>query len=259
MLLGRRTLVMAIALLGACRAGSNAPPLVSAASHAPRSSADTRVESLRITVLSTMLADRGIGEWGFAALVEVDGRRILFDTGARRDTVLTNAKELGVRLDDVDDVVLSHHHDDHVGGLLALREAVRERAPRALSTVHVAAGMFAPRRIDGREVNAMLEIRTAFEASGGTFVVHDGPAQLAPGVWVTGRVPRIHDERNWSGRRTIERDGRWVEDDLPEDMSLVLDAGRRHRARGTGALICTPRFGTKVDSAALSPSKVHPV
>lgn len=39
------------------------------------------MQSLRITVLSTMLADRGIGEWGFAALVEADGRRILFDTG----------------------------------------------------------------------------------------------------------------------------------------------------------------------------------
>ena len=28
------------------------------------------VESLKVTILSTMLADRGIGEWGFAALVE---------------------------------------------------------------------------------------------------------------------------------------------------------------------------------------------
>src|SRR5260370_608435 len=40
------------------------------------------VHSLKITILSTMLADEGIGEWGFAALVETDGHRILFDTGA---------------------------------------------------------------------------------------------------------------------------------------------------------------------------------
>jgi 7,8-dihydropterin-6-yl-methyl-4-(beta-D-ribofuranosyl)aminobenzene 5'-phosphate synthase len=225
MMPGRRVII-AIVLLGACRPAGGAPPQARAPTSAARPSADTRVQSLRITVLSTMLADRGVGEWGFAALVEADGRRILFDTGAGPNTVLTNAKELGVRLDDVDEVVLSHHHDDHVGGLLALREAVRERAPRALSIVHVAAGMFEPRHIDGREVNAMPEIRSAFEATGGSFVIHDGPAQLAPGVWLTGPVPRIHDERNWSGRRTIERDGRWVEDDLPEDMSLVLDTDR---------------------------------
>ena len=55
-----------------------------------------RVEALRIVILSTMLADRGIGEWGFAALVEVDGHRLLFDTGGRPDTVLLNAKEMGI-------------------------------------------------------------------------------------------------------------------------------------------------------------------
>lgn len=49
-----------------------------------------RVSSLNITLLSTMLADEGFGEWGFAALVEVDGRRILFDTGANDDTVARN-------------------------------------------------------------------------------------------------------------------------------------------------------------------------
>src|SRR5260370_11109472 len=56
---------------------------------------DHRVKWLKIRVLSTMLtADEGIGEWGFSALVEVDGRRILFDAGARRDPLLNNAKDL---------------------------------------------------------------------------------------------------------------------------------------------------------------------
>jgi 7,8-dihydropterin-6-yl-methyl-4-(beta-D-ribofuranosyl)aminobenzene 5'-phosphate synthase len=56
-----------------------------------------RVKALKITVLTTMLTDQaGFGEWGFAALVEVDGRRILFDTGGRSDTLVTNAKELGI-------------------------------------------------------------------------------------------------------------------------------------------------------------------
>ena len=51
-----------------------------------------------------MLADTaGIGEWGFAALVEADGYRVLFDRGARRDTVLRNAEELKVDLAPVAD------------------------------------------------------------------------------------------------------------------------------------------------------------
>ena len=77
--------------------------------------------AVKVTVLSTMLADlTGIGEWGFAALVEVDGYRLLFDTGHREDTVVRNAEELKVDLSNVTDVILSHNHLDHTGGLLTL-------------------------------------------------------------------------------------------------------------------------------------------
>src|SRR6266480_3998891 len=82
---------------------------------------DKRVHELRVLVLSTMLADAGIGEWGYAAIVEADGHRILFDTGANPDTVLKNAKELGVDLATVKDVILSHNHSDHTNGLMTLR------------------------------------------------------------------------------------------------------------------------------------------
>ncbi len=51
-----------------------------------------KAEQVKVTVLSTMLSDfRGIGEWGFAALVEADGKKVLFDTGARPDTVAMSA------------------------------------------------------------------------------------------------------------------------------------------------------------------------
>src|SRR4051812_32810909 len=77
-----------------------------------------RVQSLDVKVLSTMLADMdGIGEWGFSALVVADGHRILFDTGARPETVLNNARELKVDLTNVPDVILTHNHGDHTGGL----------------------------------------------------------------------------------------------------------------------------------------------
>ena len=55
-----------------------------------------QVQALKITILSTMLADAGIGEWGFSALVEAGDHRVLVDTGARPQTVLQNARELGI-------------------------------------------------------------------------------------------------------------------------------------------------------------------
>ncbi|MET0553023.1 MAG: MBL fold metallo-hydrolase [Vicinamibacteria bacterium] len=180
-----------------------------------------RARDVKITVLSTMLAEEGVGEWGFAALVEVDGYRLLFDTGAREETVLRNAEELKVDLAGVTDVLLSHHHSDHTGGLLRLRQA---KGGAALSRAHVATGMFLPRRRgdDATERNPMIAARASYEGGGGKVVEHARPEALVPGVWVTGPVARRHPERNWSkGTRVVTAAGE-LEDTLPEDLSIVI-------------------------------------
>jgi 7,8-dihydropterin-6-yl-methyl-4-(beta-D-ribofuranosyl)aminobenzene 5'-phosphate synthase len=183
------------------------------------------VRSLRVVVLSTMLADlQGVGEWGFAALVEADGHRLLFDTGARPGTVLANARELGIDLSGVTEVVLSHHHRDHTGGLLTLRRELMKDNPKALSRAFVGAGIFLARpRDDGGESNTTIALRAPYEATGGTFVEVAGPTEIFPGAWLTGPVPRTHPERNWSGASRVRTSEGLVEDTIPEDMSLVLD------------------------------------
>jgi 7,8-dihydropterin-6-yl-methyl-4-(beta-D-ribofuranosyl)aminobenzene 5'-phosphate synthase len=186
------------------------------------------VHAVKITILSTMLADDGIGEWGFSALVEADGNRILFDTGARPNTVLDNARELKIDLSNIRDVVLSHHHGDHVGGLMTLRRELSKTNPAAMSRVYVAKGIFESRRQPGesKEGNPMVAIRGDYEATGGKFVVIDKPTEILPGVWLTGPVPRTYPERNWSGHTEIEAATGWEEDTLPEDQSLVINTPR---------------------------------
>jgi 7,8-dihydropterin-6-yl-methyl-4-(beta-D-ribofuranosyl)aminobenzene 5'-phosphate synthase len=182
-----------------------------------------RAQDVKITVLSTMLAEEGVGEWGFAALVEVDGYRLLFDTGAREETVLRNAEELKVDLTNVTDVLLSHHHSDHTGGLLRLRQA-KTGGGKALSRAHVATGMFLPRRRgdDATERNPMIATRASYEAGGGKVVEHARAEALAPGVWVTGPIERRHPERNFPKGSTVVTPSGPVEDTVPEDQSLVI-------------------------------------
>ncbi|HVY45123.1 MAG TPA: MBL fold metallo-hydrolase [Minicystis sp.] len=203
------------------------------AARAPARAADDpppkhAVHDLKIEILSTMLAEAGVGEWGFAAIVDVDGKRLLFDTGRFPDTVKRNARALKIDLEDVDEVVLSHHHGDHTGGLLALRDAVRDAAPKALARAHVGRGFFWPRRTarSDREQNGMIGARPAYEAEGGAWVEHDGPAEILPGVFVTGPVPRVHAEKNYDRGVRVEAPGGEREDDLPEDQALVFDTDR---------------------------------
>ena len=56
-------------------------------------------------------------DWGFSALVEYNGKRILFDTGNNAKVFQHNVSELKVDLGRLDAVVLSHRHSDHTGGL----------------------------------------------------------------------------------------------------------------------------------------------
>lgn len=181
------------------------------------------VSALKITILSTMLADKGLGEWGFAAWVEVDGRSILFDTGAHPDLVVKNAKDLKIDLSKASDVVLSHNHPDHTGGLASVRKAAMAGDPRALGRAHVGAGIFAPRfDKDGKSWNLFAGRRGEYEATGGVFVEHDKPVALAPGVWFTGPVPRNNPESNYgAGLTLVSATG--PRDNIPEDSALVFD------------------------------------
>jgi 7,8-dihydropterin-6-yl-methyl-4-(beta-D-ribofuranosyl)aminobenzene 5'-phosphate synthase len=72
-------------------------------------------------------------DWGYAALVESGGKRILFDTGNNGDILGQNAKAKGIDLATLDFVVMSHRHGDHMGGLaylLSVNPKVKIYAPK---------------------------------------------------------------------------------------------------------------------------------
>ena len=78
-------------------------------------------------------------DWGFAALIEYGGKRILFDTGNNAQNLEHNVKALRVDLRNVDFVVMSHRHGDHMGGLaylLKVNPAVKIYAPKERSGVY---------------------------------------------------------------------------------------------------------------------------
>src|SRR6202046_4118078 len=72
-------------------------------------------------------------DWGFAALVEYGGKRILFDTGNNAEIFAHNIEAKGVDLEQLDFVIVSHRHGDHTSGLnhlLKVNPAVKIYAPQ---------------------------------------------------------------------------------------------------------------------------------
>ena len=198
---------------------------------------------VQVTILSSNLANGAtIGEWGFSALVEVDGKCILFDAGRYPNTVLKNADVLNADLSCITDIVLSHFHFDHNSGLLPLIKALQNENSATIRRIHVAEGFFHSRRpiiqpstlptcMDGeQECKLMIDLRDDIEAEGVDFIVHSETAEIFPSVWISGPVDRVHPEVNYpigNARNVLEVRvaGDWVADSIPESQALVIRTG----------------------------------
>jgi 7,8-dihydropterin-6-yl-methyl-4-(beta-D-ribofuranosyl)aminobenzene 5'-phosphate synthase len=117
-------LLVNLALLAGCASTSSPPRAASADS-----------TKAQITVLYDAFGKASAmqKDWGYAALVEYGGKRILFDTGNNPDILAQNARAKGVDLARLDFVVMSHRHGDHMGGmayLLSVNPKVKIYAPK---------------------------------------------------------------------------------------------------------------------------------
>jgi 7,8-dihydropterin-6-yl-methyl-4-(beta-D-ribofuranosyl)aminobenzene 5'-phosphate synthase len=181
------------------------------------------VKNLKITILSTMLAQGGIGEWGFSALVEADSVRILFDTSLNDGTVLANAKELDIDLSKIQHLILSHNHGDHTNGWIRIRTEMKAVNEKAISITHVAPGFF-DTRVSSKsdEDNSRKKDSIVYTQAGGKVLIHANFEEIFPGIYLTGPVPRVHPEKNYPPNGKKMAAGKVVLDDLPEDMSLII-------------------------------------
>lgn len=100
----------------------------------PEASPSVGPDDARVTILYDAFGGgRALTrDWGFAALVEYGGKRVLFDTGNNAEIFSRNVRALGVDLRRLDFVVISHRHGDHTAGLeylLRLNPQVEIYAP----------------------------------------------------------------------------------------------------------------------------------
>ena len=77
------------------------------------------IDELRITVVydNNPYKEGLTTSWGFACVIKGAEKTILFDTGGNSAVLLDNMQQLGMDPKEIDVVVLSHIHGDHVGGL----------------------------------------------------------------------------------------------------------------------------------------------
>lgn len=175
-------------------------------------------QSLTITVVvENSAAGRGLlGEHGLSFAIEAGPYRVLFDTGQGM-TLCHNARQLGVPLDNLDAIALSHGHYDHSGGLPSLLE----ECPGADLFLHPAA--LQPKYSARGYIGSPIRDPEVLQAGGRRLIWTEAPTEVVPGVFLTGPIPRRHPLEDPGG--PFWRDAsRQSADRLPDDQALFLEA-----------------------------------
>lgn len=177
---------------------------------------------MKLTVLTdnnTYIDRYYLGEPAFCCLIADGERLILFDTGYS-DVFLQNARRMGIDLSRVTDVVLSHGHNDHTGGLTALFAHTTQ--PFRLFCDPLA---FAERKNEGLSVGA--PIRSSDLPARVEPHFSQSPVRIGEHTLFLGRIPRIFPFENGRSVGVIsESGGAWRADDMADDTSLLLTGKR---------------------------------
>jgi 7,8-dihydropterin-6-yl-methyl-4-(beta-D-ribofuranosyl)aminobenzene 5'-phosphate synthase len=159
------------------------------------------------------------GEHGLAFWIETDQGCVLFDTGQSGEVLSHNLEALGLRLQDLKALALSHAHVDHTGGLRTVL------SHNFGLPVYANADLLRPRySLSAGEYKSIgLSIPLEELTQQADLRLSDSPIEVLPSLWTTGEVRERLELEGRSPNHFIHADGEWRPDPYRDDMSLVMD------------------------------------
>ncbi|HJN93927.1 MAG TPA: MBL fold metallo-hydrolase [Dehalococcoidia bacterium] len=204
----------------------------------------TRARSAGASRLATRITEAGevpdalVAQHGFSALIDFQrngqSHTVLFDTGVTPDGAVDNLDRLQRDLRDVEAIVLSHGHFDHVVGM----DGVWKRLGQANLPVYIHPEFWSRRRvaIPGQEpIELPVPSRSALEGAGFDIIEERQPSFLLhDSLLITGEVDRTTEFEKGFAVHQAFHDGDWQPDPLIlDDQAAIM------HVRGKGLVVLT--------------------
>ncbi|MGB9750373.1 MAG: MBL fold metallo-hydrolase [Caldisericia bacterium] len=171
----------------------------------------------KITVLCNDKAkDNFYFEHGFSALIEKDDTSFIFDTGST-DVFLKNLKILGKDINKIDNIVISHGHYDHFGGLRFLNE--KEKRFNLWTKDEIFIPKYSKKVFAGIKKE---ELKDKYNFN----IVKDDVLEIFPKVFILGKVPMKSGFEEIDRNFEIKENESYKKDHFNEELNLVIDDGK---------------------------------
>jgi 7,8-dihydropterin-6-yl-methyl-4-(beta-D-ribofuranosyl)aminobenzene 5'-phosphate synthase len=158
-----------------------------------------------------------IAEHGWSVYIESDQGNFLFDTGQGM-AIINNARHFNKDLSTIKGIMISHHHYDHTGGLLNVLEQVGK------VNVYSHPDLFKNSYVidEGKERNIGIPFRREIlENKGAQFKFNTGFREIAPGLMLSGEIPRLTEYEKGDKKLLLKTDEGYTQDLVLDDQTLV--------------------------------------
>ncbi len=160
-------------------------------------------------------------EHGLSLFIEVQGKKLLFDTGAS-GAFVDNAIRMGINVEDIDNLIISHAHSDHGGGLLRFLQ-VNKKASVFISDKAKREYYFKLLFIK-ENVSVSSEVLDAY--SDRICFISDF-IRIEDGIVLVSGFQRKYPLVKSSKNLLVKRDGQFVKDEFDHEIALVIhNAGK---------------------------------
>lgn len=186
----------------------------------------TDEEGVMLHIKATVLCENSVfhvpgalAEHGLSIFLETDWGNYLFDTGQGK-AIINNSLVLKKDLATVKGIVLSHKHYDHTGGLLPVLETIGQVNIYAHPSIFQKSfnGKDKNYRFVGIPHNPLL-----LESKGARFVFNKNWYELAPDMFLSGEISRVHDFEVGDKDLLVKEGESYIQDKMLDDQSLIFN------------------------------------